>query len=78
MKPELPQRGSQANREAAGKGRENLQSTGSLREAVKPEDERPASGLVLGSCHHRLQNQRSAEPSGKTRGKGTPRLSRGE
>lgn len=78
MKPELPQRGSQANWEAAGKGRENLQSTGSLREAVKPEDQRPASGLVPGSCHRLLQTQGSEEPSGETRGKCTPRLSRGE
>lgn len=59
MKPELPLRGSQANWEVAGKGRESLQSTGSLREAVKAEDKRPASGLVLWSCRCLLQNQRS-------------------
>lgn len=77
MKHELPRRGSQANWEAAGKGRENLQSTGSLGEAVKPEDERPASGLVPGSCHRLLQNQRSAAPSGKMRGEVHPQAFQG-
>lgn len=78
MKPELPLRGSQANWEVAGKGRENLQSSGSLREAVKPEDKRPASGLVLWSCHcPSAEPEVRAEPSGKARGKCTPRLREG-
>lgn len=78
MKPELPRRGSQANWEVAGKGRENLHSSGSLREAVKPEDKRPASGLVLWSCRcPSAEPKVRAERGGKARGKCTPRLFEG-
>lgn len=78
MKPELPLRGSQANWEVAGKGSESSRSTGSLREAVKPEDKRPASGLLLWSCHCLLQNQRSGLSGAGNEGEVHPQAFQGE
>lgn len=78
MKLELPWRGSQVDWEVAGKGRENVQSTGSLREAVKPEDKRPAGGLVLWSCHCLLRNQRSGLSEWENEGEVHPQAFQGE